>query len=33
MSDDLTDDEIALLCVIGECDLSKLPAIRNMAEI
>lgn len=24
MSDDLTDDEIALLCAIGEADLSKL---------
>ena len=33
MSDDLTDDEIALLCAIGEGDLSKLPAIRNMVEI
>src|ERR1700741_4936632 len=29
MSDDLIDDEIALLCAIGECDSSKLPAIRN----
>ena len=27
------DDEIALLCAIGECDSSKLPAIRNMVEI
>ena len=33
MSDDLTDDEIALLSAIGECDSSKLPAIRNMVEI
>ncbi len=33
MSDDLTDDEIALLCAIGEGNSSKLPAIRNMVEI
>jgi len=33
MSDDLIDDETALLCAIGECDWSKLPAIRNMVEI
>jgi hypothetical protein len=33
MSDDLTDDEIALLCTIGECDSSRLPAIGNMVEI
>ena len=33
MSDDLTDDEIALQCAIGESDSSKLPAIRNMVEI
>jgi hypothetical protein len=29
MSDDLTDDEIALLCDIGECDLSKLTADKR----
>ena len=33
MSDDLTDDEIALQCAIGECDSSRLPAIGNMVEI
>ena len=33
MSDDLTDDEIALLCAIGEGNSSELPAIRNMVEI
>ena len=26
MSDDLTDDELALQCAIEECDSSKLPA-------
>jgi len=29
MSDDLTDDEIALLCAIGEADPSKLTGIRH----
>ena len=33
MSDDLTDDEIALQCAVGECNSSKLPAIRNVVEI
>jgi hypothetical protein len=27
------DDEIALLCAIGKCDSSKLPAIRNVVDI
>jgi hypothetical protein len=32
MSDDLTDDEIALLCDIGQCDLLKIAGDKRQAS-